>query len=198
MFTDKADWHYNKIFHSLRSQFLQGSFGVGLKPFNRSNTALVSEGEGVGMAELLLQLLKDQPAAGHDLQLIGIPGVLHIALGHTVGAEEDMCTRRIFASFYFACDQTGQCFDVARMVVPATNAADWQAAEGLIGIAQALQLPEARATGANREVRVERQHNHFIDSVGLEVGYSRFGKGMPVAHGYIAGGIHALLSQAGL
>ena len=198
MLTDKAYRHYHKIFHSLLSQFLQGIFGVGLQPFNRSNAALVGEGEGVGMAELLLQLLKDEFAAGHDLPLIGISGVLHIALGYTVGAEEDMRSGRIFTGLYFASDQIGQRLDVARMVVPAPNAADWQAAEGRISIAQALQLPEARATGADREVRVERQHNHLIDSIGLEVGYCRFGERMPVAHGYIAGGIHSLLSQAAL
>ena len=115
-----------------------------------------------------------------------------------MGAEEYMSRWRILTGFYFVCDQISQRLDVARMVIPATDAADWQAAEGRIGIAQALQLPEARATGADREVRIKRQHNNFIHSVGLEVCYSGFGEWMPVAHGYVAGGIHSMESQAAL
>jgi hypothetical protein len=113
-------------------------------------------------------------------------------------AEEYMSRWRILTGFYFVCDQISQRLDLAWMLIPATDAAYWQAAEGRIGIAQALQLLEARFTGADREVRIERQHNHFIHPVGLEVCYSGFGEWMPLAHGYVAGGIHSMVSQAAL
>ena len=42
---------------------------------------------------------------------------------------------------------------------------------------------------------VKRQNHHLVNAVGLDVGYSRFCEGMPVAHRHVAGGINPPLTQ---
>ena len=153
---------------------------------------------GIGVAQFALQALHDQEGAGLNLPLVGVAGFLHVALGHTVGAEEHMGPGRIAGGADLAGDQAAHGLDIAVVVIPAADAADRQPAEGRVGLAQPLQLPEARAAGADRELGIKRQHNHLLHAVGLDVGHGRFGEGMPVAHRHIGGGVHAPLAQGAL
>ena len=150
------------------------------------------------MAQVLLQPLHDQLGTGLDLALVGVAGLLHVAPGHAVGAEEHVGRCGVRAGLDLPGDQPGHGADVAGVVVVAADAADRQAGEGRVGLAQALQLTEAGAAGADREVGVKGQHHHLVHVVGLDVAHRRLGEGMPVAHGHVAGGLDAPLAQAAL
>ena len=104
----------------------------------------------------------------------------------------------INAGIDFPLDQLGHGFEIAGVVMPAANGPQRQLGETLIALAQALQFPEARATGADREVGIERQHHHLLNAIGLHVRHSRLGEGMPIAHDHIGGGIHLPLPQKAL
>ena len=56
----------------------------------------------------------------------------------------------------------------------------------------------AGATGTDGEVGIEGQDHHLFNTVGLDVCDGGFREGMPVAHGHIAGGIHAPTAQFAL
>ena len=194
MLAHKADRHHHQFFDALLAQLFQRLFGVGLQPLHRAHTALVGQGPGV----LPAQGFHDQLSAAFDLLLIGIAGFFHVALGHPVGAEEDVGGAGINASIDFPLDQLGHRLEVARVVVPAADRSQRQLGKALIALAQALQFPEARTTGADGEVGIQRQHHHLLNAVGLHVRHRGFGEGVPIAHGHVGGGIHIPLSQQAL
>ena len=180
------------------TQFLKGLLGVGLEPLHRTHTALVGQGEGVLVAHLNGQLLHDQTGAGFDLLLIGVARLFDVALRHTVGTEEDVGLRGVVAVADLCRDQLGHGLHIARVVKPAADAANRQLLKGRIRLTQALQLTETGSTGADREMGVEGEHHHLIHAIGLDVRHSGFGERMPVAHGHVAGGINATLTQQAL
>ena len=198
MFADKADRHHHQIVGLRLAQFLKGLLGVWLEPPHRAHTALVRQGEGVVVAHLNGQLLHDQIGAGFDLFLIGVAGLFDVALRHTVGAEEDMGLRGIVAVADLCSDQLGHGLHISRVVKPAADAANRQLLKRGIRLPQALKLAETGSTRADREMGVERKHHHLIHAVGLDIRHCGFGKWMPVAHGHVAGGIDAALTQQAL
>ena len=84
------------------------------------------------------------------------------------------------------------------MVKPAADAANRQLLKCGIRLTQALQLAETGSTGADRKMGVEGEHHHLIHAISLDVRHSGFGERMPVAHGHVAGGIDAALTQQAL
>ena len=133
----------------------QGIIGVRLEPFHRAYPALISQGMGVGMAQVPLQALQDQGDAGLNFALVWIASFLHIALGHPMGTEKDVGASRIGSDPDLAADQASHGSDIAGVVVPTANAAKRQPVEGRVGLAQPLQLTKTGAAGADRELGIE-------------------------------------------
>ena len=150
------------------------------------------------MAQCGLQLLDDQPGAGFDLPLVGIARFLHVALRNTVGAEEHVGAVRVRAGLDLARDQPGHGVDIAPVIVIAADASNRQSCEDRISLTKTLKLPKAGTAGANREVRVKRQHHHLIHIVGFDVCHRRFGEWVPVAHRHVAGGLDPKQAQGTL
>ena len=146
---DETDRHDHQILHPVGAQLVQGIVGVGPQPFNRTDPALVGQGEGIGVAQLGLEALDDQACAGFDFGLVRIARLFHVALRHPMGAEKDMGRARDLTGLDFLGNQFGHGADIAGVVVVTADAADRQALEGGIPLAQALQFPEAGAAGAD-------------------------------------------------
>ena len=195
MFADEADRYHHQVVGLGLTQFLKGLLGVGLEPLNGAHTALVRKGEGIVVTHLNGQLLHNQTGAGFDLLLIRVASLFDVALRHTVGTKKDVGLCGVVAVADLCRDQLGHGLHIARVVKPAADAANRQLLKGRIRLTQALQLTETGSTGADREMGVEGEHHHLIHAIGLDVRHSGFCKGVPIAHGHIAGGIDAALTQ---
>jgi len=151
----ETDRDHHQFLDALATKADQGFVGIGLEPLHRTDPALISEGVGIVMAELTLQLGHHQGGRGFDVLLVGIARFLHIALGNAMGTEKDMGRRGVVAGPQFGGGQFGQGLHITGVVVPGADAADRQPIEFRVGLAEALQLPEAGAAGADREVGIE-------------------------------------------
>mmetsp|Transcript_3123 Transcript_3123/g.5248 ORF Transcript_3123/g.5248 Transcript_3123/m.5248 type:complete len:278 (+) Transcript_3123:780-1613(+) len=96
-------------------------------------------------------------------------------------------------------DQVGHGPHVTGALVPRRDHRVLQVPQVLVLLEYLLEQPEARPGGGHRELRVQGQDDQVRDPVTLDRLDRLLSEGVPVAHGHVALGVHALnLAHRGL
>ena len=86
-----------------------------------------------------------------------------------MGTEENMGLFNVVTGTNLLGDEFSHRAHITRMVVPTTDTPQRQRLKALIHLPQPLELAEARATGTDRKMGIQRKNDNLINAVSLDI-----------------------------